>query len=87
MVSIFDSLRRQISRTVPIATRKDNRNAVDGRSSDNRGTKSAPTNDPTKHSPDSSIDNIPDQEDILLLDQNSYNDLQGDVEDNMSVRS
>ncbi|CAF3210006.1 unnamed protein product [Rotaria socialis] len=85
--NIKNQLRRQISRTVPIATRKDNRNAVDGRSSDNRGTKSAPTNDPTKHSPDSSIDNIPDQDDILLLDQNSYNDLQGDVEDNMSVRS
>ncbi|CAF1030136.1 unnamed protein product [Rotaria sp. Silwood1] len=89
--NIKNQLRRQISRTVPVFTRKDNTNRNDSRTSDRRGTKSAPTNDfqidPSKHSPDSSIGNAPDQDDILLLDQNSYNDLQGDVDDNMSVRS
>ncbi|CAF1335608.1 unnamed protein product [Rotaria sordida] len=89
--NVKNQLRQQISRTVPIVTRKDNTNINHSQTNDHRGAKSAPTNDfqidPSKHSPDSSIDNTPYQEDILLLDQNSYNDLQGDVDDNMSVRS
>lgn len=85
--NVKNQLRRQISRTVPASSSKDTTNTIDGRSTDFRGTKSAPTTDPLKRSPDSSIDNVQDQEDVLLLDHNSYNDLHGDVEDNMSVRS
>ena len=70
---------------------KINTNVSNSRSSDRHGTKSAPTNnhqiDLSKHSPDSSIDNAAEQDDLLLLDQPSYNDLQGDIDDNISVRS
>jgi hypothetical protein len=89
--NIQNQLRRQISKTVPLTAGKDDTHLSNSRSSERHATKSAPTNDrpinPSKYSPDSSIDNAPDQDDMLLLDQNSYNDLQGDVEDNISVRS
>ena len=89
--NVQNQLRREISKTVPLVIRKDNTNATNSRSSDRRGTKSAPINeleiDPSKHSPDSSIENGADQDDLLLLDQNPYNDLQDDVDDNISVRS
>lgn len=89
--NVQNQLRRQISKTVPLVTSKDNTNISSGRSSARRGTKSAPTNDeqidPSKHSPNSSIDNAADQDDLLLLDQPSYNDLQADMDDNISVRS
>lgn len=87
--NVQSQLRRQISKTVPLI--RDNTNGLHSRSSDRRGTKSAPTNDkqidPSKHSPDSSIDNAADQDDLLLIDQPSYNDLQEDMDDNISVRS
>jgi hypothetical protein len=89
--NIQNQLRRQISKTVPLMGQKENTNIISSQSSERRGAKSAPTNDhqidPSKESPDSSIDNGAEQDDLLLLDQPSYNDLQGDVEDNISVRS
>ncbi len=89
--NVQNQLRRQISKTVPLITHKNNTKILNSRSNAYRGTKSAPINihqiDPSKHSPDSSIDNAVDQEDVLVLDQRSYNDMQGDVDDNISVRS
>ena len=89
--NVQNQLRRQISKTVPLVSRKENTNGRTSQSSDRRGTKSAPTNDhqidPSKHSPDSGSENGAEQDDLLLLDQPSYNDLQGDGEDNISVRS
>jgi hypothetical protein len=89
--NIQNQLRREISKTIPLDTRKENTNTTNSQSSERRGIKSAPTNDaqadPSKHSPDSSIGNAADQDDLALLEQNSYNDLQGDADDNISVRS
>jgi hypothetical protein len=89
--NIQNQLRREISKTVPLIANNGNTSATNSRSSDRRGTKSAPTNDAqidlSKHSPDSSVGNAADQEDLGLLEQNSYNDLQGDADDNISVRS
>ncbi len=89
--NVQNQLRRQISKTVPVVTPKDKSRVSNSRLSDRQGTKSAPTNnhpiDLSKHSPDSSIDNVAEQDDLLLLDQPSYNDLQGDIDDNISVRS
>ena len=89
--NVQNQLRRQLSKTVPFtAPLKDKENGSNSRLSDRRGTKSAPSNDrqidPSIHSPDSSIDNLQEQDDLLLLDRGSYNDGQ-DVEDNISVRS
>jgi len=89
--NIQNQLRRKISKTVPTATNTNNTNVSNSRSSDRRDTKSAPINDlqndPMSHSPDSSIGNGADQDDLLLLDQNLSNDLQGDIDDNISIRS
>jgi len=89
--NVQNQLRRQISKTVPLITHKDNTMISDSPSTDLRGIKSAPTNDRkmdlSKHSPDSSIDNGGEQDDLLLLDQPSYNDLQEDIDDNISVAS
>ena len=89
--SIHSQLRRQISKTVPPVARKDRMSATDSRLNGVRTTKSAPTNDfhidPSRYSPDSSVGNGLEHEDLIVLDQNSYNDLQEDADDNMSVRS
>jgi len=89
--NVQSQLRRQLSKTVPVVTPKDKSRASNSRLGDRQGTKSAPTNDHqidlSRHSPDSSIDNAAEQDDILLIDQSSYNDLQGDIDDNISVRS
>ena len=89
--NVQNQLRRNMSKTVPLTLNKDERSAMNSRTSEQRGTKSAPTNDfpldPMKHSPDSSVDNTADQDDLLQLDQGSYNELQADADDNLSVRS
>lgn len=89
--NVQNQLRRNMSKTVPLTLSKDERSALNSRTSEQRGTESAPTNefplDPMKHSPDSSVDNTADQDDLLQLDQGSYNELQADADDNLSVRS
>lgn len=89
--NVKNQLRRQISKTVPITSRKEKTNGLDSRLSDRRGTKSAPANDAeidsSKHSPDSSIGNPGEQEDMILNDHNSYHDMPEDGDDNMSARS
>ena len=85
--NIQNQLRRQISKTVPLPSREKNRDTPNSQSGDRRGAKSAPTNDPTRLSPDSSVENAADRDDLLIIDQPSYNDLQGDMDDNISVRS
>ncbi len=89
--NVQNQLRRELSKTVPLPINGDNTNLSNSRLSDFHGTKSAPTRDqqidPSKDSPDSSIDNGGEHDDLLLIDQASYNDLQGDADDNTSVRS
>lgn len=85
--NVQNQLRREISKTVPTSTYQES--STNKPSS--RGAKSAPINDRlidmSKHSPDSSVDHAAEQEDLLILDQPSYNNLQGDDDDNVSVRS
>ncbi|CAF1536159.1 unnamed protein product [Adineta steineri] len=83
--NIQNQLRRQISKTLPTSAHTENTNRTLSRSTTmNRDAKSAPSNDflndPISQSPDSSIENGIDQDDLL-------NDLQGDMDDNISVRS
>jgi len=92
--SIQNQLRRQISKTVPVTAYQDTdrTSKPNSRSNNNqRSTKSAPINDrfidALKHSPDSSVDHNDEQEDLLILDQPSYNDLQVEGDDNLSARS
>ncbi|CAF0894713.1 unnamed protein product [Adineta ricciae] len=89
--NIQNQLRREISKTFPLSLRLDSADAPNSRLSDRRDRKSAPTNDlqidPISQTPDSSIGNDADQDDVLLIDQNLSHDIHGDIDDNISVRS
>lgn len=90
--NVQNQLRRQMSKTVPLTAPKEPGNGRTSQSSDRRGTKSAPTNDYPmdilKQSPDSSEDNLADQDDLLILEHPANNDeLEDDMDDNLSVRS
>ena len=90
--NIQNQLRRQMSKTVPLTAQKESTNGRSSQSSDHRGIKSAPTNDKAidmlKQSPDSSEDNLADQDDLLVLEHPANNDdLEDDIDDNLSVRS
>ena len=89
--NIQNQLRREISKTLPLSLRLDSADAPNSRSSNRRDQKSAPSNDlqidPMRQTPDSSIGNDADQDDVLLIDQNLSHDIHGDIDDNISVRS
>ena len=89
--NVQNQLRRHMAKTVPVPTNRGEKNGNKNRTNEQRGARSAPTQDapldPLKHSPDSSIDNPADRDEILMMEQHSYNDLAADQDDNLSVRS
>lgn len=80
-----------MAKTVPLPASQASKDGTNSRLNDQRGIKSAPIADGTlnhlKHSPDSSVDNAAERDELLMMEQNSYNDLGADQDDNLSVRS
>lgn len=89
--NVQSQLRREISKTKPMSRQAESANAPYSRSSGRHDLKFAPSNelriDPNSQTPDSSIGNDIDQDDLLLLDQNLSQEFPGDMDDNISVRS
>jgi hypothetical protein len=88
--NIQNQLRRQISKTIPVSIVQDDRTSLNSQSSNQHGSKPAPINDllvnPLKYS---SAASIVDHDDLLLINQSSYNELpmDDDDDDNISVQS